>query len=111
MWAMATQYTFLSFTTQDFRNFAVGILRQPLPNGMRFAIVTNTGIHDIKATDVCARFGSGSTGALAKLPPTATLSEVPIHSITGRTVVGPRTITNGVKQQRSGAQFPGGESS
>jgi hypothetical protein len=74
MWAMATQYTFLSFTTQDFRNFAVGILRQPLPNGMRFAIVTNTGIHDIKATDVCARFGAGPTGAPAKLHPTATFS-------------------------------------
>jgi hypothetical protein len=61
-------------TKQDFHGFAVGILRQPLPNGMRFAIVTNTGIHDIKATDVCARFGAGPTGAPAKLHPTATFS-------------------------------------
>jgi len=94
---------------QDFYDFAVGILRQPLPNGMRFAIVTNTGVHSIKATDACARFGSDPIGAAAKLHPTATFSETGNNSITGGTDVGPRTITNGVKQQRSGARFPGGE--
>jgi acyl-CoA synthetase (NDP forming) len=98
-------------TTQDFNDFAVGILRQPLPNGMRFAIVTNTGFHGITATDACARFGSDPIGASAKTPPTATLSTAETLSTTGRTAVGPRTITNGVKQQRSAVRFPGGESS
>jgi acyl-CoA synthetase (NDP forming) len=64
----------LQHTTQSFHSFAVGFLRQPLPNGMRFAIVTNTGLHGIKTTDACARFGSDPIGASAKLPPTATIS-------------------------------------
>jgi hypothetical protein len=98
-------------TAQDFNDFAVGILRQPLPNGMHFAIVTNTGLHGIKATDACARFGSDPIGASAKQPPTAIFSTSVTPSTTGRTAVGPRTITNGVKQQRSAVRFPGGESS
>jgi len=76
---------------------------------MCFAIVTNTDTHGITATYACARFGAGPTGAPAKLPPTATFSAATTHSITWGTAVGRRTITNGVKQQRSGVRFPGGE--
>jgi hypothetical protein len=93
---------------EDFYDFAVGNSHKPLPNGTRFAIVTNTDDTSITATDafVCAH--SGVAGVSAKQPPTATNFSRTV-SITGRTAVGPQTITNGVKQQWFGVRFPGVE--
>ncbi len=95
-------------TAQDIHDFAVGNSHKPLPNGIRFAIVTNTGFRSIKATDADARFCLDPIEASAKLLPAAILSEAENNFTTRRTVVGSRTITNGVKQQRSVVRSPGG---
>jgi hypothetical protein len=93
---------------EDFCDFAVGISHKPLPNGTRFAIVTNTNDLGITATDAVVCNNSGVAGVAVKLPPTAT-NFCRTISITGKTAVGPLTITNGVKQQWFGVRFPGVE--
>ena len=70
-------------------DFAVGFSRQPLPNGQQFAIRTHTGAAGISAI-------YASTCFPAKLLPTATNFELSTAEEAG---VGPKKITNGVKQQ------------
>ena len=99
-----------------FYDFAVGLSHKPLPKCARFAIVTDADGPGITATVADVRFYSDNVGVRVKLPPTATFLRRPVSSgtarcvsITGRTVVEPQTITNGVKQQWFGVRFPGVE--
>jgi hypothetical protein len=89
-------------------DFAVGFSRQPLPNGRRFAIITNTGAAGISAThaSTCYRLDLAILRPetvepfRAKLPPTATNFNL---STAEEARVGRKEIANGVKQQLSGA--------
>ena len=101
---------------EDFHDFAVGLSHKPLPKRARFAIVTDADGPGITATVADVRCCSDNVGVWAKLPPTATFlrrtasgGTARCVSITGKTAVGPQTITNGVKQQWLGVRFPGVE--
>lgn len=101
---------------EDFYDFAVGLSHKPLPKRARFAIVTDADGPGITATVADVRFGPDCIEAPAKLPPAATFLRRTVSgeaarcvSITGKTAVGPQTITNGVKQQWLGVRFPGVE--
>ena len=69
-------------TVEELFDFAVGLTRQPLPKGNRFAIVTNAGGPGIMATDAAIRHGlelaklrpETLESLKAKLPPTANFS-------------------------------------
>jgi hypothetical protein len=75
----AVSPAFSSQTLFDDVFFAVGFSRQPLPNGRRFAIVTNTDAPGIRATDARLRCGLNlaslrpevDESGLAKMPPAA----------------------------------------
>ena len=95
-------------------DFAVGFSRQPLPNGRRFASITNTGAAGIKATDASTCLWLDLVilrpetveSFPAKMPPTATNFKL---STAEETRVGRKEIANGVKQQLSGIRFLGVE--
>lgn len=96
--------------------FAAGFSRQPLPEGNRFAKITNADGPGVKATDATVCRGlelailrpETLEPERAKLPPAANLFCRQISTL-GGACIGSTRITNGIKQPLPGAALPGGE--